>query len=92
MGALNDFGGAIVTSNPHNQLLVRFACAFGDEDITRSPQIARRLAQGSARQHKFVSKRRLPIDQHNIEPMFEVKILQAVVEQQRVSVHFFYRE
>src|SRR5438132_3739346 len=90
--AFDNFRSAIVTSNSLDQLLVGFAGAFGDENITGAPQIAWRLAQGSARQQKFVSKRRLPIDQHNIEPMFEMKILQTVVEQQSVGVHFFYGE
>ena len=70
-----------------DQLVVRFARAFGDEDVTGPAQISRRLAQGSARQQKLVSKRRLAIDQDNVEPMLEMEILQTVVEQERVGFH-----
>ena len=88
MGALDDLGGAIVAANPLDQLVVRLACAFGDENVTGAAKIARRLAQCPARQEKLVSKRRLPIDQHDIEPMLEMEILQSVIEQEGVGSHF----
>jgi hypothetical protein len=85
VGALDDFGGAIIAPDPRDQLIVRLARALGDEDVAGPTQVAWRLAQGPAREEKLISKRRLPIDQHDVEAMFEVKILQAVVEQQGVG-------
>ena len=84
--ALDDFRGAIEASNAPDQLVVRIPGAFRDEDIAGPAEIARRLAQGSAREQVFVSERRLAIDQDDVEPVFEVEILQAVVEQERVGL------
>ena len=84
--ALDDFRGAIEASNTPDQLVVRLTGAFRDEDIAGAAKIARRLAQGSAREQVFVSERRLAIDQDDVEPVFEVEILQAVVEQERVGL------
>src|SRR5581483_8847169 len=88
MGALNDLSSAIVTPNSLDQCLVRFTGALGDKNVAGPAKVARRFAQGSARQKEFVAERCLPIDQHNIEAMFQVEILQAVVEQQRVRLPF----
>ena len=92
MRALDDLGGAIVAPDAFDQLVVRLARALGDEDVARASQIPRRLAQRSARQQILVSKRRLPIDQHDVEPVFQVQILQAVIEQERVGLEFLDRE
>src|SRR4051812_29347718 len=88
MRALNDLGRAIVTANALDQLLVRLLGALGNKDIAGAAKIARRLAQRPAREEKFISERRLSVDQDNIEPMFEVQILQAVIEQKGVGFHF----
>ena len=81
VGALDDFGGAIEFSNPIDELVIRLPTALGDEDVAGTSQISRRLTQRPAWQHELVSKRRLSIDQHDIEPMFQVKILQPVIEE-----------
>ena len=75
MGAFDDLGRAIVTPNSLDQFLVGFTRAFGDENVAGAAKISRRFAQRSARQKKLVSKRRLPIDQDNIEPVLEMQIL-----------------
>src|SRR5437773_8525240 len=90
--ALDNFRSAIVTADSFDQLFIRFAGALGDENVTGPAQIPRRFTQCSTRQKKFISERRLPIDQYDIEPMLEVKILQTIVEQQGIGVHFFNRE
>src|SRR6476620_281071 len=87
VGALNDFGGAIVAPDPRDQLVVRLARALGNEDVTGPAQIPRRLAQGPPREEELVSKRGLPIDQNDVEPMLEMEILQSVVEQEGVGFH-----
>src|SRR5438874_4500902 len=90
--ALNNFRGAIVMADSFDQLFIRFAGTFRNENVTGAAQIPRWFAQCSTRQKKFVPERRLPINQHDIEPMLEVEILQTVVEQQSIGVHFFNRE
>ena len=92
MRALDDLRRAIVTPNAFDQFLIGFAGALGDENVTGPAQIPRRFAQCSARQKKFISERRLPIDQHNIEPMLQMEILQTVIEQQGIGFPFFDRE
>ena len=92
MRAFDDLRGAIVTTDARDQLVVRFASVLGNENVTRPPKIARRLAQGSAGQQKFVPEWRLSIHQHDVEPMFEVQILQTVIEQERVHFPFVDRE
>src|SRR5205085_1163513 len=91
MGALDDLGRAIVAANSFDQLVVRFAGALGDEDVTRPAQIAGRLAQRPSREKMLVSKGRLPIDQDNVEPVFEVKVLETVVEEERIGLEFLNR-
>jgi len=86
--AFDDLGGAIVTPDALNERVIRFARIFGDEDVARAPQIARRLAQSAAREQEFVTERRLSVHQDHVEPMFKMQILQAIIEQQCVNVPF----
>ena len=88
MRAFDNLGGAIVATDALEQLVVRLARALGDKNITGPAQIARWLAQRAARQKEFVSERRLPIDQDDVEAMFQMQILQTVIEQERVCFHF----
>ena len=88
MRALDDFGRAIVTSDSFNKSFIRFTRALRNEDIAGAPQVPWRLAQGSAGQKKFIPKRGLPIHQHNIEAMLEMKVLQSIVEQERIDFPF----
>src|ERR1700736_4181238 len=43
MGALDDLGRAIVAADARNQIIVRLAGVFGDENVTGAAQIPRRL-------------------------------------------------
>src|SRR5262249_54253534 len=78
MRALDDLRRAIVTADARDQLVVRLAAVLGNENVTRASQIPWRLAQRSARKQKFVSERRLSIDQNDIEAMFKMEILQTI--------------
>ena len=80
MRALDDLGSAIVTANALDERIVWLARVFRDEDVTGPAQIPRRFAQGAARQQQFVAERRLSIDQNHVEPMFEMQILQPIIE------------
>src|ERR1700730_13849144 len=86
MRALDDLGGAIVTPDALDKRVVRLAGVFGDEDVAGAPEISRRLAQRAARKQELISKGRLSIHQHHVEPMFEMQILQAVAEQGGIDV------
>src|SRR6266487_3950935 len=88
MRAFDDLGGASVTPNALNERVIRFARIFGDEDVARASQIARRLAQGAAGEQEFVTEWRLSIHQDHVEPMFKMQILQAIIEQQCIDVPF----
>src|SRR5207237_1056005 len=67
------------------QRVVRVTGVLGNENVTGPPQVPRSLAQSSALQKEFVPERRLSIDQNNVEPMFEMEILQTIIEQERIS-------
>src|SRR5262249_17030893 len=54
VGALDDLGGAIVTADALDQFIVRLAGVLGNENVTRAPQIPRRLAQRATREQEFV--------------------------------------
>src|SRR6266513_5793738 len=86
MRAFDDLGGAIVTPDASDERLIRLSRVFGDKDIARAPQISRSLAQRAAREQEFIAKGCLSIHQHDIQPMFEMQILQAVVEQECVDL------
>ena len=88
MRALDDLGGAIVTADALDKRVVRLAGVFGDEDVAGAPEISRRLAQRAARKQELISKGRLPVHQHHVEPMFEMQILQAVVEHEGIDFPF----
>ena len=90
--AFDNFGGAIVTTDSLDQCIVRLARALGDKNVTGPPQVARRFAQCTARKQEFISERGLSIYQNNVEPMFEMQILQTVIEQKRVGLPFIDRE
>src|SRR6202166_4623447 len=82
MRALDDLGGAVVTADALDERVVRFAGVFGDEDVAGAAEISRRLAQrGAAKmsrrlahraawKQELISKGRLPVHQHHVEPMF----------------------
>jgi hypothetical protein len=85
MRALDYLRRAIVAADARDQLIVRLARILRDENVTRAPQVPRRLAQRSAREKEFVPEWRLSIDQHDVEPMFKVEILQTIIEQEGVD-------
>ena len=87
--ALNNFCCAIISTDAFDELIVRFARTFCDKDIAGPPQVSWRFAQGSSRQQKFIAERGLPIDQHDIESMFKVEVLEAIIEQEGVNIHPF---
>src|SRR5581483_2378089 len=84
MRAFDDLGCAIESPNAGDEFFIGIAGAFRDEDVTGAAEISRRLSQRSARQQELVSKWRLSIYQDDVETVFEMEILQAVVEQKRV--------
>src|SRR5450432_149270 len=85
--ALNDLGGAVVTPDALDQFIVRLAGAIGDEDVARAAKISGRLAQGAPREQKFIPERRLPVDQHDVQTMFQMQVLQAIIEQKCIGSH-----
>ena len=85
--ALNNFCCAIISTDTFDKLIVRFARTFCDKDIARPPQVSWRFAQCSSRQQKVIAEGGLPIDQHDIESMFKMQILQAIIEQEGVDIH-----
>src|SRR5215469_12624943 len=91
VGALDDFRCSVVTPNSLNQIVVRLAITFCDENIACSSQVPGRLAQRATGEQMLIAEGCLTIDQHNVEPMFQVKILQTVVEQKSVNVEFLQR-
>src|SRR5262249_10053711 len=80
VGAFDDLGCGIVAANTFQKGIVWFAGIFRDKDIAGPSQISRRLTQGASRKEEFITKRGLPIHKDNVQPMFEMEILQAVVE------------
>ena len=89
MRAFDDLGRAVVAPDAFDQCRVVGTLALGDENMGGSPQIAGRFAQGAARQEIFVAERCLPVDQHEVEPVLEMEVLQAVVEDERVRAELF---
>src|SRR4029453_10898651 len=79
--ALDNLRGAIKTANPLHKSVIGFPCAFRDKDIAGASEISGRLTQRATRKEKFITKRRLSIHKHDVQPMFEMEILQAVVQQ-----------
>src|SRR5436853_3172980 len=92
MRALDDLGRAIVAPDAFDQLVVRLAGAFRNEDVARSSQVPRRLTQRPPRQQVLVTERRLLIDQDDVEAMLEMKVLQSVIQKERVGLELFDRE
>src|SRR4051812_25256049 len=92
VGALDDLRRAIVSANSFDQFVVRLARALGDEDVAGPPQIPGRLAESAPRQKMLISKRRLPIDQNDIKPVFEMQILESVVQQKGIGLQLLDRE
>src|SRR5204863_589129 len=78
--AFDNLGGAIVTANPFHKHVVGFPCAFRDKDVTGASKISWRLTQRTTRKEKFITKGRLPIHKHDVQTMFEMEILQTVVQ------------
>src|SRR4029453_1405889 len=77
MCTLDNLGGAIVKPDTFDELPIRRPGTFSDKDIAGAPKISRGLAQHAAREQEFIAKWRLPIHEHDIQPMFEMEILQA---------------
>src|SRR5436309_12025215 len=77
-----------MTADPLNQRVVRLAGVLGNKNVAGAAQVTRRLAQCAARQKEFVSKRRLSIDQDDVETMFKMQILQTIIEKQGVYFPF----
>src|SRR6266404_608466 len=92
MRALDDFRSAIVTADAPHQIEIRFASIFCDKDVTGSPEIARCFPQRASGKQEFISERRLSIDEHHVQPMFEMQILKPVIKQQRIHLPFINRE
>src|SRR5207249_7578677 len=92
MRAFDHFGGTIVAPNASHQLEIRFTGIFCDKDVAGATEIARPLAQCSSGKQKFVSERRLPIDEHHVEPMLKMQILKSIIEQQGIDLPFIDRE
>ena len=92
MRAFDNFGGPIVTPDALNERIVGLSGIFGNEDVTGAAQIARCFAQRPAREQKFIAKWRLSINQHHVEAMFEMQILQTIVEQERIDAPSIDRE
>ena len=65
------------------------ALALGDADVAGAAQVGGGFAQGAARQEVFVAEGGLAVDQHEIQPVLEGKVLEAVVEDERVRAEVF---
>ncbi len=91
MRAFDDLGRAVVAADARDERGVVRALALGDENVAGAAQVARRFAQGAARQEVFVAEGRLPVDQHEVEPVLEMQILQPVVEDERVRAEMLDR-
>ena len=92
MRALDDLGRAIVAPDAFDQLVVRLPGAFRNENVARSSQVPRRLTQRPPRQQVLVAEGRLLIDQDDVEAVLEMKVLQSVIQQERVGLEFFDRK
>src|SRR6266436_5905545 len=88
MRTFDNLRGAIVTANPFHEGVVGFPCVFRDKDVAGTSKISWRLTQRATWKEKFIPKRRLPIHKHDVQPMFEMEILQAVVQQERIDFPF----
>src|SRR5437773_11274746 len=88
MRAFDDFRGAIVTPDASHQIEVGLAGVLGNKDVAGAAKIARRFAQRAPREQEFVSERRLSIYEHHDQPVFEMDILKANIDQQSVDPAF----
>ncbi len=88
MRAFDDFRGTIVTADAFHEIRIRLAGILCDKDVAGTAEIARRLPQRASGKQEFVSERSLSIDKHHVQSMFQMQILESVVEQQRIDVPF----
>ena len=84
--AFDDLSFLVVLTDLGDQLGIVCSVGFCDEHMARAVQVARRFAQRSTRQQVAVAKGRLPIDQHDLNAVLEVEILQPVVEDERIRL------
>ena len=86
--AFDDFGGLVVFADFR---LDRFhvAAAFGEEDDVGALQMPGRFAQNAARQHVAVAERIGGIDQHHLDRMLELLVLEAIVQNDGVAPEAF---
>jgi hypothetical protein len=88
VGALDDFGGAVIEADALNEFVVGFAVAFGDEDVTGAVEVLGRFAEGAPGEKVFVSEGGVTIDEDNIEAMAEAEVLEAVIEEDGIDLVF----
>src|SRR5215207_4703339 len=84
--ALDDRRRAIVFANALNKRPTFARNRFGDEHVASARKIRRRLAECSARKQILIPKRGLAVDEADINPMLDVLVLHAVIQDQQVSV------
>ncbi len=87
VAALDDFRHAVVPADLLNDLSA-VAVRLGEEDVAGAAQGGGRLAQGAARQHVAGAEGRGFVHQHDVVPVLELEVLQAVVEQQHIRAEF----
>jgi hypothetical protein len=88
VAALDDLGGAVVAADLLDEVLA-VAVGLGDEDVAGAAQAARRLAQGAAWQHEaVVAEGGRFVDEHDVVPVLQFEVLQAVIEHEHVRAEF----
>src|SRR3954447_10680410 len=88
MRAFDYLGCPIIAPDTSHQFEIGLAGVLRNENVAGATEITWSLAQSPTREQQFVPERRLPIYKHHIEPVFEMQILESVVEQQCVDLPF----
>lgn len=88
VGALDDFGGAVVFADTLDEFVIGFAIAFGDEDVGCPAQVLGWLTESATGEEIFVSKGSEAVDEDDVEAMTEAKVLEAIVEEDGIDFVF----
>ncbi len=87
--ALDDVNARIVPVDEVFEFGITLAVGLGKENVAGTLKVLDRLAQNAARQEVAVAKGIGLVDEQQVEPALERKILKTVVEDQRVAAEFF---
>ena len=89
--AFDDLGRAVVAADARDERGVVAPSLLVMKICVARRRLPGRFAQRAARQEVLVAERGLPVDQHEVQPVLEVQVLQAVVEDERVRAEMFDR-